>query len=370
VKVLIQDNYFFNWQGGANYIRNLTKALRLNGVEVNQVAFSIEELHSDNIYDHRFLFKYSKRFSLNWFLGKLKLRDHFASANQWISNQEVCFQVHQGYINSNLPTVRWIPDFQHLELPEYFSEEEIAKRESDFKWIAEESDKVILSSHHAASVFKTNYPEYADKSAVLQFTVDIPVDQITTDRSQIAQKYNLPERYIHFPGQWWKHKNHEMIVEVLNGKSIPVVFTGSTDDYRHPDYFKSLKARINELEEKGLIRVLGNIPYADMLSVMYHAEVVINPSKYEGWSTTIEEAKMMGKWIYASDIVVNQEQLNSYGKCKILGVNQKSDWHEVFQSLKKTAVYDSLADIDYRRKEKLNKFGFEAVSIFSALKSE
>jgi glycosyltransferase involved in cell wall biosynthesis len=44
------------------------------------------------------------------------------------------------------------------------------------------------------------------------------------------------------------------------------------------------------------------------MSLMRHAIAVINPSKFEGWSTTVEEAKSMGKAILLSDIAVHREQ--------------------------------------------------------------
>ena len=46
---------------------------------------------------------------------------------------------------------------------------------------------------------------------------------------------------------------------------------------------------------------------------MKDSEVVINPSKFEGWSTTVEEAKSLGKNIILSDIPVHREQNPKWG---------------------------------------------------------
>ena len=48
-----------------------------------------------------------------------------------------------------------------------------------------------------------------------------------------------------------------------------------------------------------------------MLSLMYYSIAVINPSKSEGWSNTVEQAKAMGKKIILSDIKVHLEQRDS-----------------------------------------------------------
>jgi len=41
---------------------------------------------------------------------------------------------------------------------------------------------------------------------------------------------------------------------------------------------------------------------------MRHCVCLINPSLFEGWSTTVEEAKALGKHIILSDIPVHREQ--------------------------------------------------------------
>jgi glycosyltransferase involved in cell wall biosynthesis len=46
---------------------------------------------------------------------------------------------------------------------------------------------------------------------------------------------------------------------------------------------------------------------------MHHAVAFINPSRFEGWSTSVEEAKSMGKQIVLSDIPVHREQAPSRG---------------------------------------------------------
>ena len=41
---------------------------------------------------------------------------------------------------------------------------------------------------------------------------------------------------------------------------------------------------------------------------MNHCIAVVNPSLFEGWSSTVEEAKSMGKRIILSDIPTHREQ--------------------------------------------------------------
>ena len=55
------------------------------------------------------------------------------------------------------------------------------------------------------------------------------------------------------------------------------------------------------------------IPYADVQALAEGSLGYINPSFFEGWSTTVEEAKYRGKPILLSDLKVHREQAPSKG---------------------------------------------------------
>ena len=50
------------------------------------------------------------------------------------------------------------------------------------------------------------------------------------------------------------------------------------------------------------------------MSLLYHSIALINPSKSEGWSNTVEQAKSMSKNIIISNIKVHKEQANKNTK--------------------------------------------------------
>ena len=60
-------------------------------------------------------------------------------------------------------------------------------------------------------------------------------------------------------------------------------------------------------------RVLGMIPFDDLSGLMLHSIALINPSHFEGWSTSVEESKSLGKRILLSDIRVHREQAPARG---------------------------------------------------------
>jgi Glycosyltransferase len=208
--------------------------------------------------------------------------------------------------------IAWIPDFQHKYLPEFFSKKELSIRDAEFERIAACMDKVILSSKAAKDDFIKYYPQYKEKACVLHFVpvLDfVPLNGV----SKVQEKYGIAGKYFFLPNQYWKHKNHKVVLEALrilkeDGNFVRVVSTGNTSDYRAPEYFAEIKEFIKEHELVDRYLILGMIPYADVQALAEASLGYINPSFFEGWSTTVEEAKYRGKPILLSDLKVHREQ--------------------------------------------------------------
>ena len=128
-------------------------------------------------------------------------------------------------------------------------------------------------------------------------------------------KKKLPKNFFYLPNQFWRHKNHFVVLRALNylkNKNINVfvVSTGHTYDRRWPNYFNSIKNYIlkNKLEDNFII--LGNIEKKFVNYIYYLSLAVINPSLYEGLSTSVEEAKLLNKKVILSNISTHKEQAN------------------------------------------------------------
>jgi glycosyltransferase involved in cell wall biosynthesis len=129
----------------------------------------------------------------------------------------------------------------------------------------------------------------------------------------------LPDRFFLVSNQFWKHKDHAVIIEALailkQLHICPIIeCTGTLSDYRNPRYFNQLLERIEELELQKQFIILGVIPRIDQIQLMRRCLAVIQPSLFEGWSSVIEDARSLGKPVIASDFSVHNEQNapNSY----------------------------------------------------------
>ncbi len=215
--------------------------------------------------------------------------------------------------------IYWIPDFQERHYPQNFAEKEIVHRKSLRKYIANEHKCLILSSKDAYNDYSLLYPENTDNVFVVHFVSYIGslIGRITDDfQKSVMKKYDIEYQYIFVPNQFWKHKNHIVVLESLNkiiresNKEIHVVFTGLMYNYGREDmYLKSIIDYIEKHDLKKYTHFLGMLEREEQLCIMKNATMVIQPSKFEGWGCSVEDAKVMGKKILLSDINVHKEQM-------------------------------------------------------------
>lgn len=204
----------------------------------------------------------------------------------------------------------WMPDFQHCHLPHFFSQAELQARDANISRAIERSGHILLSSHSAERDFRTFYPQYSSaKTYVLQFA---PLIYPKIKSSQILDMSSISfnAKFFFLPNQFWEHKNHRVVIEALSllPNTFKVVCTGNMTDYRNTSHIGTLMQLVKDLGLEQRFIILGLVSREHMLELMKNALAVINPSLFEGWSTTVEESKYMGKRLLLSDLDVHREQ--------------------------------------------------------------
>jgi glycosyltransferase involved in cell wall biosynthesis len=214
-----------------------------------------------------------------------------------------------------LRTIGWIPDFQHVYLPNFFSEEARRYRDHAFRQLAKHAHLVILSSHVALGHFSAFSSKYAYKARVFQFPSTLAFEYSEGDPSETLKRFRIPEKFALIPNQFWRHKNHILVIEALErlrriGLKVPVIMTGLPADYRDPDN-ENISRLLQAVAIAGLaeqVKILGMVPESDLNNLMRCAALIIQPSRFEGWSTPVQETKALGRPLICSDIPVHHEQ--------------------------------------------------------------
>jgi len=216
------------------------------------------------------------------------------------------------HLSNKISIINWIPDFQEKYLPELFSDQDLLQRQQFQTGISETNNKVVFSSKSALDDYNKFFPNNKTDNYIFRFSVFHPnISAINKD--VLFQKYNLPNKYFFIPNQFWQHKNHIIVVEALCQIKdvIPdciIVFSGNEYDYRSKDYVQSIKELVHSSGLRDRALFLGFIPREDQLFILKEAQAVIQPSKFEGWSTVIEDCKAQSQFVIASDLNVHKEQ--------------------------------------------------------------
>ena len=241
-------------------------------------------------------------------------RDQAAASAFATQDINVVFEAAQFYgWRFPVPAVAWIPDFQHRYLQHLFDFKAYWKREIGFRAQILSGRQVMLSSDDARQDCERFYPTTHGRTHVIRFAVPAASDIDAVAARSVVDSYGLPETFFFLPNQFWIHKNHECVIQALRilkerGREVVVAVTGKQTDPRDPKHFPRLQQLIksNGLEQN--FRVLGLIPHAHIYALMQSCAALINPSTFEGWSTTVEEAKAMGTSMILSSLRVHREQ--------------------------------------------------------------
>jgi glycosyltransferase involved in cell wall biosynthesis len=320
-----------NWIGGGYYVQNIVKALsqcedeRLPQIKVycdNPKDF--EELQNVTHYpylkmrliqkdkgNHGIWYRRIKRYSKR-FLGIT-----FPDANMFPQKIECDKFVYPITNLSEVLDIRkalgWIPDFQEKYLKELFSEEELRYRNDQQKNYIEHNVPIVFSSEDARNDFYRFHPDGKSlRTFVLSFAVSHP-DFSKEDIVQLKQRFGIVKPYLLCANQFWMHKNHLFLFKAFHaaiekGLNMQLVCTGKLSDYRNNDYCQTLLSYIKDNNLEKDIIIVGFVERTEQLCLMDNSYAVIQPSLFEGWSTVVEDAKCLNKFIFLSNLKVHVEQ--------------------------------------------------------------
>jgi glycosyltransferase involved in cell wall biosynthesis len=318
-----------SWMGGVYYVMNIIKELdalpenrkpdmfvfyyrdtpEIQIQELSQIrSITLLPIYNDSYFSRMLNGIGIRLFGRNAWLTKYFDKLNLDIIYPWLSYDET--------VNCRAKKVCWIPDFQHHFLPEYFTDREKKKRDAQFSEIAQKANEIIFSSKNALDHFQEIYPSSKAIKHVFNFSSEAANVNLMT-REDVLSKFGIDGPYFMVCNQFWKHKNHKLVLEVLEkliefSDKFMVVFTGKQEDYRHPEYVKELFQFIEKSKIKNAL-FLGFIDRVEQLSLMKYSEAIIQPSLFEGWGTVIEDAKVLGVPVLASDIPIHQEQLGNQG---------------------------------------------------------
>ena len=329
-KIAFIINYDYRkWMGGINVIKNLVDSLKELSTEYDVVLVVKKNLSNDeksylkncNLLETDFFSNRSFAFKLLnkllvIFFGKSFIYDNFFKRNN------INIVSHINIFNYNLffgrksivKSFSFVTDLQHIYFKKNFSFNKRFMRNLNIHLCSLFSTKIILSGKTSLLDIKKVSKLAFRNSYINRFVFKNQDLEKTVKFEELKMKYNLGKNFFYLPNQYWIHKNHYTVLRALIlykkkfNDDILIVSSGSRNDYRNAEYFDDLMKFIEDKNIKKNYLYLGLIPDEDVMALMRHSIALINPSKFEGRSSTVEQGISLGKKIILSDIPIHKEQ--------------------------------------------------------------
>ena len=319
------------WLGGYNLIKNLILIIKkYSNNKIIPVLIVKKNFKSKDLVDYKnieiiktnFFSNHSK---LQKFIYKIQaiIQGRCINYEKFFKDKNIDVLSHINVYSNNLilgkksavKTLSLIADFQHHYLPENFSFRQRILRNLNIYLSCFFSSKILLLSKDGQKDLKKISKKGFHNSSISRSIFVPPQKKEIINLKLLKKKFNFNSNYFFLPNHYWKHKNHKLVLDSLNFLkkknrlgNILVLSTGSKDDQKGFEIFKKLMEfnKFNNLEKN--YRYLGVVSNIELMSLMFHSVAVINPSEFEGRSSTVEQAKSLGKQIILSNIKIHKEQ--------------------------------------------------------------
>jgi glycosyltransferase involved in cell wall biosynthesis len=211
-----------------------------------------------------------------------------------------------------LPTVVTLADIQEVFYPEFFTVADRYMHDLHVPSSTHMADRVVTISNFSKSTIVRHHRVAEEKVIVAHLSADERYYQ----SEQVARPLDrpLPDEFIFYPANFWKHKNHDRLLQALSllqrekNLGIPVLFTGFEQANGYP-----LVEKTKEYGLQSTCHVLGYVSVEEMAYLYSRARMLVFPSLFEGFGIPLVEALAVGCPVVAADATAIPEVLGDAG---------------------------------------------------------
>ena len=197
-----------------------------------------------------------------------------------------------------LPCAVELNDLMHEFLPEGFREEDLAFRRERYPAAARRADVVLTPSRFSRQTIVDRYGVPTERIALSGRDVDAAFR--APPRPELVAPLGLPPRYLHFPANFWPHKDHATALRTLaeldgTHGDVALVLTGAVETG-----WADVAERIRALGLEQRVRMLGYLERPELVEVLRGARALLFPSRFEGFGVPVLEAFHVGTPVVAT----------------------------------------------------------------------
>jgi len=317
---IILDVSSYNWNGGINYFNSLAENL-------NNTKHKLMIITGKKTYINREKFSKKIKFITSnlcdpktflWYFRKILFRliNKDILLINFLSKNNINIVTHSVTLGNQdkIKIITWIPDMQQFYLKFDYNKIDSKKKIKQYLEYIKYSNKILFSSYTEKNKFLSLFKINKNIQTVVIHNLPTLIKKNDfISLKELRNKFCFKKQFFFIPNQFWEHKNHLFLFKViksLKNSNYLFIFSGELSDYRNQHHVRKILFFIKKNKLDNKILILNNIKYNEVISLMINSIAVINPSLYEGWSTTVEEAKIYMKRLIISNIDVHKEQVS------------------------------------------------------------
>lgn len=219
-----------------------------------------------------------------------------------------------------IPFITSIPDMMHRYYPDFPEYDWKARltRDISYGYYAKNAVLVITDSNQGAKDVAKFLKTPINKTFSIPF---VPPDYIfehrnmsTADANKTLSRYNLPDKFLFYPAQFWHHKNHLRLIQSLalikkeHELEIPLVLAGSSKG-QYQAMYEKIATEAEKLGLAGQIYYLGYVSDSEMAALYKKSAALVFPTLIGPTSIPPLEAIVMGTPVLCSNLFSMPEQL-------------------------------------------------------------
>jgi glycosyltransferase involved in cell wall biosynthesis len=207
-------------------------------------------------------------------------------------------------------------DVQELYFPEFFTAAVRASRAADYYDYIRRADAVVVSYDHV----KQDIIKFFDKDPNDVCVALMKMDNLWFSKFTGAEDHNnraavedAPGKYLFYPANTWKHKNHEALIEAVcllktqKNMSVSVIFVGDNNN----EWGRYLKALVIKHKLESQIVFLGIVDELTLYRTYANAWGVVVPTLYEAGSFPLIESIFMKLPVICSNVTSLPETIGN-----------------------------------------------------------
>ncbi|MEN6467386.1 MAG: glycosyltransferase family 1 protein [Smithella sp.] len=210
-----------------------------------------------------------------------------------------------------VPSLSVIHDLMHRyerRFPEVSSGFTFRQREKHYKYICRYSEGILVDSEVGKNHVMESYGMTNEKLYILPYVAPSYIEKEEGMLNDMRH-YNLPPKFLFYPAQFWKHKNHDKLIRAIGNllgriPDLKIVFTGSPKNA-----YEDVKTLISNLSLSNQIILLGYVPDEDMTAIYRRARALIMPTYFGPTNIPPLEAFSLGCPVAVSRIYGMPEQV-------------------------------------------------------------